>query len=788
LPTVTTATITNIAQTTATGGGTVTSDGGITVTARGVCWSITANPTISNSKTSDGTGTGTFTSSLTGLTAGTLYYVRAYATNVSGTAYGNQVTFTTLSPSLPTVTTTSITNIAQTTATGGGNVTSDGGSSVTARGVCWSITANPTISNSKTSDGTGTGVYTSNITGLTANTLYYVRAYATNSAGTSYGSQVSFTTLAYPLPQVTTSTISNITQSTATGGGNVTSDGGTPVTARGVCWSTSANPTLSNSYTTNGTGTGSFTSNMTGLTANTLYYVRAYATNISGTSYGSQISFTTLPYPLPTVTTSTISNITQTTATGGGNVTSDGGTPVTARGVCWSTSANPTLSNSYTNDGTGTGSYASNMTGLTANTLYYVRAYATNISGTSYGSQVTFTTLQDPPPTVTTSAVTNITASTATSGGNVVSDGGAPVTARGVCWSTTANPTTSNSFTTDGTGTGSYTSNITGLAPSTLYYVRAYATNISGTSYGNQVTFTTLACSLPTVKTASVTGITQNAAVSGGKVTSDGGATVTARGVCWSTSANPTLANSHTTDGSGIGVYSSNLTGLTPNTTYYVCAYATNIVGTVYGNQLTFTTLSSLPVLTTTQVSNITRRSAVSGGIVTSYGGSNVIERGVCWSTSTNPTTANNKTYDGNGLGSYVSSIDGLYPGTIYYVRAYATNSYGTNYGDQVTFVTPALDPDSTEGIESINYGSTMILYPNPVQTALNIKYSLDETSDVEISVYDLRGVRFIDLLKHIESGSQVVTFDVSQLPDGLYVVKSHSANYDATSKFIKVE
>jgi hypothetical protein len=219
-----------------------------------------------------------------------------------------------------------------------------------------------------------------------------------------------------------------------------------------------------------------------------------------------------------------------------------------------------------------------------------------------------------------------------------------------------------------------------------------------------------------------------------------------------------------------------------------VCAYATNIVGTVYGNQLTFTTLSSLPVLTTTQVSNITRRSAVSGGIVTSYGGSNVIERGVCWSTSTNPTTANNKTYDGNGLGSYVSSIDGLYPGTIYYVRAYATNSYGTNYGDQVTFVTPALDPDSTEGIESINYGSTMILYPNPVQTALNIKYSLDETSDVEISVYDLRGVRFIDLLKHIESGSQVVTFDVSQLPDGLYVVKSHSANYDATSKFIKVE
>ena len=287
----------------------------------------------------------------------------------------------------PTVTTSAISNITQTTATGGGNVTSDGGTPVTARGVCWSTSANPTLSNNYTSDGTGTGTFISNLTGLTANTLYYVRAYATNSAGTSYGNQVTFTTLAYPLPTVTTSIITNITQTTATGGGNVTSDGGTPVTARGVCWSTSANPTLSNNYTSDGTGTGTFTSNLTGLTANTLYYVRAYATNISGTSYGSQVTFTTLSYPLPTVTTSIITNITQTTATGGGNVTSDGGTPVTARGVCWSTSTNPTLSNSYTTDGTGTGSYTSNLTGLAANTFYYVRAYATNITGTSYGTR-----------------------------------------------------------------------------------------------------------------------------------------------------------------------------------------------------------------------------------------------------------------------------------------------------------------------------------------------------------------------------------------------------------------
>jgi uncharacterized protein (TIGR02145 family) len=112
-----------------------------------------------------------------------------------GTTYGNQVSFTTLSIIPPTVTTTAVTNITQTTATSGGSVTADGGATVTARGVCWSTTSSPTIANSHTTDGSGTGTFVSNLTGLTANTLYYVRAYATNSAGTTYGNEVTFTTL-----------------------------------------------------------------------------------------------------------------------------------------------------------------------------------------------------------------------------------------------------------------------------------------------------------------------------------------------------------------------------------------------------------------------------------------------------------------------------------------------------------------------------------------------------------------------------------------------------------------
>jgi len=193
IPVLTTATVSNISQTTATCGGTISSDGGSTVTARGVCWSIGQTPTITDSKTTDGTGTGSFTSAITGLNANTIYYVRAYATNTAGTGYGSAMQFTTLQ-GIPVLTTSTVSNILQTTASCGGNITSQGISTVSARGVCWSTGQTPTIADSKTNDGTGIGSFTSAITGLTANTAYYVRAYATNSAGTGYGNEIAFGT------------------------------------------------------------------------------------------------------------------------------------------------------------------------------------------------------------------------------------------------------------------------------------------------------------------------------------------------------------------------------------------------------------------------------------------------------------------------------------------------------------------------------------------------------------------------------------------------------------------
>jgi hypothetical protein len=195
-------------------------------------------------------------------------------------------------------------------------------------------------------------------------------------------------------PTVTTNSVSLITSNSAVCGGNVTSSGTSTVTVRGVCWSTSLNPTTNNLKTTDGSGKGSFTSSISGLNPGTTYYVRAYATNSTGTSYGSNVSFTTNPTTTttPKVTTNSVSSITSNSAACGGNVTSDGGSTVTARGVCWTTTSNPTTGNSRTTDGSGTGSFSSTISGLNTGTTYYVRAYATNSMGTSYGSNRSFAT------------------------------------------------------------------------------------------------------------------------------------------------------------------------------------------------------------------------------------------------------------------------------------------------------------------------------------------------------------------------------------------------------------
>lgn len=588
-PTVTTSTVSEVTISSAKTGGEVLDDGGAGVTDRGVSYGTTPNPTITNSTVSAGQGSGDFSVDLKDLAEATLYYARAYATNSAGTAYGDQQSFTTVAITVAELTTKPVTEVTYTTAVAGGEITNNGGAEVTAKGVCWGTTENPTIENSKTENGSGSEGFNSNLTGLTAGTTYYIRAYATNSKGTAYGNQQTFTTTAVALATVETKPVTGTTPVAAVSGGNISADGGSAVTAKGVAWSTTENPTIEGSHTSDGTGLETFTSNMADLLPGTTYYVRAYATNGAGTAYGNQVSFTTAA-GVASLTTREVTEITYTTAVSGGDIQSNGGSEITAKGVAWGMTENPTVENSFTSNGTGSEGFASNLASLSTGVTYYVRAYATNSVGTAYGNQVSFTTTAAGLATLTTGAITELESTSAKSGGEISADGGAPITAKGVAWATTENPTVEGSHTTNGTGTAAFESNITGLNHSTVYYVRAYATNSAGTAYGNQVTFTTVAISVPVLTTTAITALTSTTAVSGGTISSNGGSNVTARGVVWGTAPNPTIAGTRTTNGTGTGVFTSNITGLTNGTVYYVRAYATNREGTAYGNEITFTT------------------------------------------------------------------------------------------------------------------------------------------------------------------------------------------------------
>ncbi|MBR4535035.1 MAG: hypothetical protein IKO62_00075 [Bacteroidales bacterium] len=137
------------------------------------------------------------------------------------------------------------------------------------------------------------------------------------------------------------------------------------------------------------------------LEAKTTYYYYYEVANAINAINTEVKEFTTNDYGIPSVTTNTVSSITATSAVCGGNVTSDDGYSVTARGVCWSTSQGSTVNNSHTTNGSGTGSFSSTMTGLAPGATYYVRAYATNSTGTAYGEQRSFTTTSNCPSTVT---------------------------------------------------------------------------------------------------------------------------------------------------------------------------------------------------------------------------------------------------------------------------------------------------------------------------------------------------------------------------------------------------
>lgn len=597
-------------------------------------------------------------------------------------------------PAFATLTTNVATSVTNITAISGGNITSDGGTPVTARGICWSTSPNPTVTNDSTRNGVGTGAFTSNISNLLGSTTYYIRAYAINTTGIGYGNQITFTTPVPTPPSLTTTAASSITSVSVETGGTILNNGGAPITARGVVWDTLTNPLITKNKSINGSINNIFLDTIRGLAGSRVYYVRSYATNSAGTAYGNEVSFTTLTPVVPTVTINPIDLITNVSARSGGAITSDGGAAILSKGVVWSTFPNPTISNSKTTDSSGVAPFTSQLTGLLGDSIYYVRAYATNATGTGYSAQLSFTATPAVLATITTTSVSGVTSSKAFSGGNISSNGGGIISARGLVWNTATGPTLSNFKTTSSGTVGIFTDSLLGLNPGTTYYVKAYVTNDKGTAYGNELTFESLD-TLPTVSTKPVTGITQTGATSGGTITSTGGASHSEKGLVYATTTNPTILNNKLIDANAGLTWNSALIGLMGNTKYYIRAYATNIIGTAYGMLDSFVTLPIVPTITTNTITAITRTTAVSGGNISSDGGSVITGRGIVWNKSGSPIVGTDsiRTDASNTTGSFTLNVGNLNSRITYYVRAYATNAVGTTYGNELTFTTqPVLD------------------------------------------------------------------------------------------------
>jgi len=581
--------VANITQTIATGGGTINANGGATITASGLVWSTSPNPTIANSKTIDGglTSGQPWTSTMTGLSPVTTYYVRAYATNSAGTGYGSQISFTTASlNSLVVTTTCPPSGVASTTAMAGGNVITNGGSSIPVDGRKIQYGKTSTYGSVASASGGVLGAYQVFLSNLESNTLYYFRAYAVNNIGaTAYGSECSFTTASETvpaIPTVVTGSVTNIRQNDAKGAGNTIKNGGSTVTFAGLVWGIGSNPTTDNKIgiTYNGWATGGpWSSNMTGLTPNTTYHVRACATNIVGTAYGDDVTFTT---------TGTSSYTLSVSKNGSGTVTSNptGIICGTATNCSYSYPAGSSITLTAFNDSGGvfTGWDGCNLVKPNGSCQVSMSEPKT-VTATFYAGQ----------STVATSEISNISGSIAVGGGiaynaNLTAD-------RGIVVNTAPSPTIeSNILNVDGgEGNGLFDANMTGLAVGTAYHVRAFVMSNTNVVYGSEVDFT-ISPSSPNVKTTSVGSITQTSATVNGNV-SIGTLPVTEKGIVWSTSVNPTVSGSKLTMLGGAGNISLSMTGLSPNTPYYVRTYV-KVPGTVnspygdywYGNTKTFTT------------------------------------------------------------------------------------------------------------------------------------------------------------------------------------------------------
>lgn len=425
-------------------------------------------------------------------------YKGSLTISVDGQEKEIPVTMSIAAKAKPQVNMTAIENVSSSGASLRAALVSTGSSRVTHHGFVWATESGPTVAaNGKCDLGDAREAYdfSYQLSNLQAGTTYYVRAYAENDEGISYSTEHKFTTeRAATAPVVETGEVTNVKSQQAEAAGNLIDPGVTSgVTAHGHVWSTQPAPTINDQKSDLGAKTtkGTFKSTLTALEPHTKYYVRAYARNQYGISYGEDVQFTTA-YGDVTLTTTTPTNITQHSATAGGSITAFGGNTIEERGICWGRQADPTRTQNHVKAEGSDDSFTAQLTELEENTTYHVRAYViTSTGATFYGQDVTFQTLYEVKmPTLSAVTATDVTYRTAKLTATVTSDGHGTLADAGFVYATTNAPTLADTKVSCGAKTA-LTASLSNLQPETKYYVRAYATNEKGTAYGEETVFTT---------------------------------------------------------------------------------------------------------------------------------------------------------------------------------------------------------------------------------------------------------------------------------------------------------
>jgi len=390
--------------------------------------------------------------------------------------------------------------------------------------------------------------------------------------------------------------VENIGRNSATVIGEVNTDNGAVIGEAGIVYYRSGYE-----FRLKYTGTGinePFKFIIGGLVPGTKYIAKAYATNKLGTAYSEDITFTTDDAVPPSVRTIQTSNVTRTSVQVTGNISDDGGYPVIRRGFCYSNTTNaPRVGvNPYVTTGSGIGDFDTTIQNLNPGTQYYIRAFAETIAGMSYGDPLLIRTLSISPPSgIYVTQITDISRNSASISVTIDDDGGMPITERGIVYSTsTTMPSVGQGIKLISTpaNKGSFWVYPQNLIAGTRYYVRAYASNTMGTAYSDSRDFSTLPPSLPSGLSLGLNSLNPTTAVFSCSIGSDGGATISSRGIVYSTSnTNLVVGNQNTIYvGTTSNIFSTTASNLKPNTTYYVRMFANNSAGTSYSSTISFRT------------------------------------------------------------------------------------------------------------------------------------------------------------------------------------------------------